>query len=152
MPQISETEKAWVKLLDTQFKIPGTNIKFGLDAILGLVPGFGDATSFLIQLALLLGIVRKGISGELIMRMLLNLLADAIFGAIPVLGTFWDVWFKSSQRNMNLALGYWQENKYQGTGKSQALGLLLVTLGLLGGIIYLLVLLFSYIFSLFSGG
>jgi hypothetical protein len=103
-----ETAKALAELdalahsLDTQWRIPLTNWRFGLDAVAGLVPGIGDAAAGLISLYLVLRAANHGASGGLIARMVGNVLLDTAVGSVPVAGTIFDVYFKANQRNIRL--------------------------------------------------
>jgi hypothetical protein len=87
------------RLLDTAFRIPGTRIRFGLDPILGLVPGLGDAVAALIGGYIVWSAVRAGAPRLVVGRMLVNVAVDAIVGAVPGLGTIFDVAFKAHRRN-----------------------------------------------------
>lgn len=89
-------------LLDDAFRIPGTNIRFGWDAVIGLLPGVGDAATTIVGLSPLLAAWRFGASRWLLLRMLGNLGLDATVGAIPVLGTVFDVYFRANRRNARL--------------------------------------------------
>jgi hypothetical protein len=90
------------QVLDTTVKIPGTNLYLGLDPLLGLVPGIGDA------IANLLGTVILGLASRLrlprivLARMSLNLLINGAIGAVPVFGDLFSVWFRSHARNAAL--------------------------------------------------
>lgn len=90
------------KLLDTAIRIPGTNIYIGLDPLLGLLPGVGDAIASLIGSIILVLAVRLGIPKITFIRMNLNLLINGAVGAIPILGDAFSVWFKSNARNAAL--------------------------------------------------
>jgi hypothetical protein len=89
-------------LLDTALILPGTNVRFGLDALLGVVPGIGD----LITTAMALFIVHEarqlGAPGHVIARMLANVVLDGALGAVPLLGDAFDVMWRSNRRNMRL--------------------------------------------------
>jgi hypothetical protein len=89
-------------LLDSRFVIPGTNVRFGLDGLLGLVPVIGDVLSAFISLYLIQRASRLGLSPWLKARMLWNVALDTAVGAIPILGDAFDVGFKSNKRNMAL--------------------------------------------------
>ena len=88
--------------LDDRFVIPGTGIRFGLDPILGLIPGVGDtvATAFT---ALLIGHAqRHGLPGHAKARMLGNLAVDWIVGSIPLVGDLFDIGFHANRRNLDI--------------------------------------------------
>ncbi len=89
-------------LLDSRFIIPGTNVRFGLDSLIGLVPGIGDIISALISLYLIGRASRLGLSPWIKARMLWNVLLDTTVGAVPVVGDAFDVAFKSNRRNIAL--------------------------------------------------
>ena len=82
------------RLMDTAFVIPGTNIRFGLDPILGLIPGFGDGAAALTSVALFLQSARYGLRRIVLARMALNVLLNGTLGAIPVVGDVFSFWFK----------------------------------------------------------
>ncbi|MEM0986709.1 MAG: DUF4112 domain-containing protein [Pseudomonadota bacterium] len=93
---------ALANLLDAKFRIPLTNVRFGLDSIMGLVPGVGDAATLLPALYL---IARAGASGarkRVILLMLLNSGVDATVGAIPLVGDLFDLLNRSNQRNIRM--------------------------------------------------
>lgn len=90
------------KWLDSRFQIPGLPVRFGLDAILGLVPGLGDTVTSVISVYLLQAAVRQGVSRATLARMALNILVDYILGAVPFLGDLFDVYWKSNTRNAAL--------------------------------------------------
>ncbi|MBD8507936.1 DUF4112 domain-containing protein [Hoyosella sp. G463] len=90
------------KLMDSRFRIPGTKQTFGIDPILGLVPGGGDAVSMVISAGIVIQAARFGARGPTLVLMLLNLAIDAIVGTIPILGTVFDVFFKANNRNVAL--------------------------------------------------
>lgn len=89
-------------LLDDAFRIPGTNLRFGWDSVIGLVPGVGDAATLVISLAPVATAWKLGASRWLLARMLLNVGVDATIGAIPVAGDLFDLFFKANRRNMRL--------------------------------------------------
>jgi len=91
---------AW--LLDNCFRIPGTNWRFGLEALIGLVPGAGDAVSAILGLFLLVRAFQFKLPKIVIVRMLVNSLMDFSIGAIPLLGDAFDFLYKANTRNMKL--------------------------------------------------
>ena len=91
------------QLLDTAFIIPGTGIRFGLDALIGLVPGIGDAiTTAMSLLHRERGARALGASPLLIARMLVNVAVDGVVGAVPLVGDAFDVAFRANRRNIAL--------------------------------------------------
>jgi hypothetical protein len=116
------------RLMDSQFQLPGTRFRFGLDPLLGLLPIVGDLSSTAVSVALLLTMLRHGASGAVVVRMALNILIDTVVGAIPVIGNVFDFAYKSNERNVALLRRHYAEGRHQGSGK----GLIaLVLLGLL---------------------
>src|SRR5690606_11192023 len=67
--------------LDSKYKIPGTNFRFGIDPILGLIPGLGDVTSFTFSSFLILLMAQKGASGKVVALMVINVLLDTVIGS-----------------------------------------------------------------------
>lgn len=97
-----EAFRRWAELLDASFGIPGTSIRFGLDAIVGLVPGFGDVFAGLFSVALVFQAVHFGVPKVVLVRMVFNVLVDVVVGAIPVLGDLFDIGWKANLRNVAL--------------------------------------------------
>ncbi|HEX6909958.1 MAG TPA: DUF4112 domain-containing protein [Longimicrobium sp.] len=89
-------------LLDNSIRVPGTNARFGADAIIGLVPGFGDAAGALMSAYIVVQAARLGAPVPSLMRMLLNVGIEALFGAVPFLGDLFDAAFKANARNVAL--------------------------------------------------
>ncbi|MFT5063583.1 MAG: hypothetical protein ACI91G_000953 [Gammaproteobacteria bacterium] len=89
-------------LLDSQISIPGTKIRFGLDAILGLVPGIGDVAGAILSLWIVFSGLRMGATPPTVFKMLLNVGIELILGAIPVVGDMFDVVWQSNNRNVAL--------------------------------------------------
>lgn len=89
-------------LLDNSIPIPGTGRRFGLDAVIGLVPGFGDAAGSLMSAYIVVQAARLGAPAPSLVRMLLNVGIEAVVGAIPFAGDLFDAWFKANARNVAL--------------------------------------------------
>lgn len=89
-------------LLDSRFRIPGTQQTFGVDAIVGLLPGAGDAVGLVAAAFVVTQAVRLGARGWTLGNMLLNAVLDATVGSVPVLGTVFDVVYKANRRNVDL--------------------------------------------------
>ena len=94
--------RRYAVLLDSQFRVPGTNIRFGLDAIVGLIPGIGDISTPIFAGLLLLQGVRKRLPLVVQARMVLNAAIDMALGFVPVLGDLADIGFKANLRNLAL--------------------------------------------------
>ena len=93
-------------LLDSRFILPGTNIRFGLDGVIGLVPFVGDIISALISFYLISRASELGLSPWVKTRMVWNVALDTVVGAVPIVGDMFDVSFKSNRRNIALAKRY----------------------------------------------
>jgi hypothetical protein len=79
------------QLLDVAFVVPGTNIRFGVEAILRLVPGIGDAAASALSLYVLYEARRLGIPTPLLVRMIANVMVEGVAGAVPLAGDLFDV-------------------------------------------------------------
>jgi hypothetical protein len=120
------------RLMDSQFKLPGTRFRFGLDPLLGLVPIVGDLSSTVVSVALLLTMLRHGASGAIVVRMGINILIDSIFGAIPIIGNLFDFAYKSNERNVALLRRHYAEGRHTGSGKGLVVLLLLAFVAVSG--------------------
>jgi len=89
-------------LLDRAFRLPGTSIRFGLDAIIGLVPVIGDSVTLGLGLYPVLEAVRLGVGPLVVARMLLNLGIDWLIGLVPLIDIVLDVAYKANVRNVHL--------------------------------------------------
>jgi hypothetical protein len=102
-PQRSlELLRRWARLFDAAFRIPGTEIRFGIDPLIGLVPGLGDLASPVLTLFILWQGASMRVPKIVLARMVLNALIDAGVGAVPVLGDLFD--FAWTSNDWNLAL------------------------------------------------
>lgn len=98
--------RALARLLDSSITIPGTGIKFGLDPLLGLVPGLGDVAGAAMGGYLVLLAGSLGAPTSVVLRMLSNVAVDTVIGAIPVIGDMFDFGWKASTRNLALLERY----------------------------------------------
>ncbi|MEQ8559043.1 MAG: DUF4112 domain-containing protein [Henriciella sp.] len=89
-------------LLDSQFRLPGTRLRFGLDSLIGLIPGIGDALTGGLGLYIVNRARQEGAPFFMIVRMLSNLLIDTILGAIPLVGDLFDFGFKANLKNTRM--------------------------------------------------
>jgi Domain of unknown function (DUF4112) len=90
------------RYMDGLFRIPGVGWRFGLDALVGLIPGIGDTASSLVSFYILASAVRYRVPKITLLRMGLNIGLDYVFGSVPVVGDLFDAWWKSNQRNVEL--------------------------------------------------
>ena len=97
------------RVLDTWFRIPGTSIRFGLDGIIGLVPGIGDILAGLASCVIILAAWVRGVPYIAIARMLVNLALDVIIGAVPLFGDVFDIAWKANRRNYALLMRHLDE-------------------------------------------
>ncbi len=93
-------------LLDDRFRIPGTRWRFGLDSLIGLAPGIGDAAGAIMSIYIIAEAARLGVPKRVILRMLANMGIDTAIGAIPLAGDLFDAAYKSNRRNVNIALDH----------------------------------------------
>lgn len=94
--------EALALLLDEKFRIPGTSIRFGVDGVVGLVPGIGDVATTLVSLYLVARARDLGLPNRVLIRMLGNIAIDFLVGAVPLVGDVFDVAFKANRRNIDL--------------------------------------------------
>ncbi|NET59629.1 MAG: DUF4112 domain-containing protein [Symploca sp. SIO2E6] len=112
--QSSENQKSTLRhlrqlshLLDNAIPIPGTPYRFGLDPILGLLPGGGDFLSTIFSAYIVFKAAQIGISRSLLQQMVLNILVDTLSGTVPFLGDLVDVAWKANVKNIKLLEEHW---------------------------------------------
>ncbi len=94
--------EALSRLLDNAFRVPGTNLRFGFDAVLGLIPGIGDVLTNFVSVYLVLEARRLGVAGWDIARMIGNIVVDVAVSSIPLAGDVFDVFWRANDRNMSI--------------------------------------------------
>ncbi len=114
-------------LLDNRFRIPGTNIRFGIDFLIGLIPYVGDFFSFGLSALLLIAMARRGASGMVMFKMSGNIFLDTLVGSIPILGDIFDLRYKANVRNLRLLQEHYRDGKHDGS----AWGPILLMLGII---------------------
>lgn len=93
---------AYGRMLDTAFGIPGTRFRFGVDALLGLVPGLGDAAGALLSAYIVFEAARYGAPRATLLRMLWNVGVETVIGIVPIIGDYFDAAYKANIRNLRL--------------------------------------------------
>ena len=91
-------------LLDDSIRVPGTEFRIGIDPILGIVPGAGDAVSAALSVYIVLESARLGVPFLTLLRMIANVALDFAVGSVPVVGTMFDAVWKANQKNVELAV------------------------------------------------
>lgn len=125
-------------VLDSRFTIPGTKIRFGLDALLGLAPGIGDAVGALISLWIVYSGWRMGATRATSFRMLGNVGLELVLGFVPIVGDLFDVVWRANNRNIELLrqeLAPDQEDRKQELNSGQQNLLAILALIILIGLI-----------------
>ena len=132
---------AWY--LDNSIKLPGVNFRVGIDPLVGLIPGIGDAIGAIMSSYILSEAARLGAPKSILLKMAFNIAVDALAGALPIFGDLFDFGWKANQRNARI-IGDYLDNPRETVASSRLFaGILVVSLiglfifaGLLG---YLLV-------------
>lgn len=132
------------RLMDSVFSIPGTNIRFGLDPILGLLPGLGDTIATFVSVLLIAQSARYGVPKVVLARMALNAGLNASIGAIPVVGDAFSFWFKSNDKNYALL------RRHAGTQRPASRKDWIFVIALIGALVLVLVLVIAGAATLLS--
>ncbi len=126
----TELKLKWInrmsKLMDEQFSIGG--YKFGIDPLLNFIPYAGDIATYIMSLILVITMMRHGVSGKVAIKMIGNVTADALLGAIPVLGWIFDFGFKANKKNVKLLREHYVTGKNKGSAKPYIIAVIIVLL------------------------
>jgi hypothetical protein len=90
------------RLMDTAFGIPGTKFRFGLDPIIGLIPGLGDLISTLVSAYIIYLAMRFNLPKDMLAKMIFNVSLESVIGTIPFIGDIFDAFYKSNIRNLEI--------------------------------------------------
>jgi hypothetical protein len=134
-PEIQSFERM-ARLLDSKFEIPGTGIRFGLDPLLSLMPVLGDLITLVISSMLIYTMHNRGASRKVVVKMMLNAGLDTLIGAIPLVGTVFDVFYRSNERNVKLLREHYYEGKHQGSGTGLLLMIFLIAIAVIAAVVY----------------
>src|SRR6185312_2213824 len=99
--EVDESLERLSWLMDDLIKIPGLGWRFGLDALVGLIPGLGDTATSLAAFYILASAVRYGVPKVTILRMGVNIGIDYLVGSLPLVGDLFDAWWKSNHMNLD---------------------------------------------------
>ena len=109
------------RLMDSALAVPGTNFRFGFDAIVGLVPILGDLLSQAIATYIIWESRRLGVSNFTLARMVGNSLIDTVFGAVPIVGDAFDVAFRANMKNLRLLQQHLEKTGMRPAGPGQVI-------------------------------
>ena len=139
--------RKWSVLLDSAFRVPGTSLTFGLDPILGLIPGVGDLTTPIFAVFLLVQGVRMRIPRVVQVRMLMNAALDFLIGCIPVIGDLFDFGWKANVRNLALL----ERHAHPGSKATRGDWIFVLTIiGILGALVAIPALVAAWLLSRFQ--
>jgi len=138
------------RFFDSRFRIPGTNIRFGLDPVLSLFPILGDLASYLVSGMLIHTMYRYGASRKVIVKMLINSTIDTVLGAIPLIGTIFDIFYRANDRNVRLLKEHYLEGKHQGSGTGLIVAIIALAILLMGLLMYAFYVVFQWIAGQFA--
>jgi hypothetical protein len=96
------------RLFDTAFILPGTQIRFGVESVMRLVPGIGDAAATVLSCYLLYEAHRLDIPKPVFARMVANVAIEGVVGAVPIFGDLFDVGFRANRRNVQILREYFE--------------------------------------------
>jgi hypothetical protein len=101
-------------ILDTAFAIPFTRVRFGVDGLIGLAPGIGDAITTGLALYIVYEARKMGVPRHILMRMLGNVAIDGVIGAVPIAGDMFDVFWRANKRNVRILREYVERQAQKG--------------------------------------
>ncbi|MEO5702885.1 MAG: DUF4112 domain-containing protein [Gammaproteobacteria bacterium] len=140
---------AW--LLDSSIVVPGTNFRVGIDSLIGLIPGFGDAVGALMSSYILAEAARLGIPKATLIRMGLNVALETIVGMIPIAGDIFDMAWKANHRNVRLLDTYLENpRKTATTSRLLVFGLVVALIALIVGLIILGIIIMQWLIQTIS--
>jgi len=142
--------KKFANLLDSQFRIPGTDITFGIDPIIGMIPIVGDIVGYGFSAVMIFTALKKGVKGEILVKMLGNIAIDALVGLVPVLGTLFDFVYKANDRNYQLITEFVEEDKHSGSAWPYVLAFVGITLFVIIAVVWLAISLITWVISWFN--
>ena len=139
------------RLLDSSIPLPG-GYRIGLDGLIGLIPGFGDAVGVSLSAYIILRAAQMGASWSTLLRMTGNVLVDGLVGLIPILGDLFDFAWKANLRNMALLEASLQKPPARGSAQQRLRLVAFLILAVLLGLVVLSVYLFVKLLLVLFGG
>lgn len=121
--------RQWSRLMDSAYRVPGTQVRFGWDPIVGLVPGLGDLATASLSAVTLYRALRLGVPRVVLIRMVLNILIDLLAGAVPFVGDLFDFAWQSNSMNFALLERHERPNVKPTSGDWAIVLLALVVVG-----------------------
>jgi len=131
------------RVMDSAFVIPGTNIRFGLDPLIGLIPALGATATSLVSIVLIALSARRGVPKVVLARMAANVVINAAIDSVPLLGDIASIFYRSNARNYELL------QKHAGPRRASTKGDWIFILALLAGVIVVIGLMLVGTFTLF---
>jgi hypothetical protein len=139
----------YARLLDSSIPIPGTNKTIGIDPIIGLVPVLGDIITYVFSALLVMQTLKSRPSPMLVTKMMANITLDAVIGAVPIIGSIFDFVYKANERNYLLLKEYKNTELHRESVLPYFLGLLIFSILLILGALWLVYLAFTSLVNLF---
>lgn len=134
-PDLQHFERI-AKLLDSKFEIPGTGIRFGVDPLLSLMPVLGDLVTLIISSMMIYTMYNHGASRKVVVKMMLNAGLDTLIGAIPGVGTVFDIFYRSNDRNVRLLREHYHEGKHQGSGTGLLILIFVIAILIMAAVVF----------------
>ena len=135
-PPSLEAFERMARIMDSKFEIPGTGIRFGLDPVFSLMPVLGDLITLVISSMLIYTMHNHGASRQVVIKMMLNAGLDTVIGAIPLVGTVFDVFYRANERNVRLLKEHYFEGKHQGSGKGLLAAIIVIALLFIAAVVF----------------
>lgn len=101
-PPALRNAQSLARLLDSSIRVPGTSFRFGLDPLIGLIPGIGDIAGVVLSTSILFSAARLGVPRATLLRMGANIAIEAVVGAVPLLGDLFDAAWRANVRNVRM--------------------------------------------------
>lgn len=147
-PHALQVAQAVTRVLETAVGIPGTKVRIGLDALLGLIPGVGDVAGAGLAAYIILLSAKMGAPASMVVRMLANVGIDSIIGLVPLAGDIFDIGWKANSRNLGLLTQFIEEPKAVKRSSRMIIAAVILGLSLIGAIgLMLTVLTFRLLFG-----